>query len=41
MTKLLGNYEDMKRNFKDLMSNLKETNTDQERIIHELKNLKQ
>jgi predicted nuclease with TOPRIM domain len=41
MTHIIGNYEEMKKNFKDLMNNLKETNSDQERIIHELKVLKQ
>ena len=40
MTKLLSNYEEMKKNFNDLMFNLKETNTDQEKIIFELKQLK-
>lgn len=40
MAKLIANYQEMKSNFNDLMSNLKSTNTDQEKIIRELKNLK-
>lgn len=41
MTKLLSNYEEMKSNFNDLMFNLKNTNTDQAKIIRELNTLKQ
>lgn len=40
MTKLLTNYEEMKANFHDLMSNLKNTSTDQAKIIRELNTLK-
>lgn len=41
MAKLIANYQEMKSNFNDLMYNLKSTNTDQEKIIRELKNLKE
>ena len=40
MTKLVENYKEMKLNFNDLMSYLQNTNTTQEKIIDELKNLK-
>ena len=40
MTKLVQNYQEMKSNFNDLMMNLKQTNGDQEKIVTELKNLK-
>ena len=40
MTNWVGNYEEKKKNFNDLMCNLKETNTDQEKIINEIKFLK-
>ena len=40
MTKLVENYKEMKLNFNDLMSYLQNTNTTQEKIINELKNLK-
>lgn len=41
MAKLLSNYQEMKSNFNDLMSNLKSTNTDQAKIIRELNTLKE
>jgi hypothetical protein len=34
MAKLINNYDDMKKNFYDLMDNLKSTNTDHEKIIN-------
>lgn len=40
MARLLNNYQDLKSNFNSLMHNLKENNTDQEKIIGELKRLK-